>query len=135
MINFMWHLLKQSEMNIIMRSKLYEKLRKSSCVGWTFYLHWIYEYFISLLSFSQCLKERLGHNEIRRPWWLMQILCSAFLLYLKLIRLCFYLGGCWTKYLSGYKYTIFKFDNTPVFSIFPKASEVGEYLDTWNAWI
>ena len=67
-------------------------------------------------SFSRLrLEKRLGHNEIRRPWWLMQILCSAFLLYLKLIRLCFYLGGCWTKYLSGYKYTIFKFDNTPVF--------------------
>ena len=34
----------------------------------------------------------------------------------KVNKTVFYLGGCWTKYLSGYEYTIFKFDNTPVFN-------------------
>ena len=43
-------------------------------------------------SFSRLrLEKRLGHNEIRRLWWLMQIFCSAFLLYLKLMFMCFIL--------------------------------------------
>ena len=81
-------------MKVIMQSYLCEEVEEnrfvldehSTCIE---YMNISFPFSFSRLR----LEKRLGHNEIRRPWWLMQILCSAFLLYLKLIRLCFYLGG------------------------------------------